>query len=363
MNTTTTLTSFFCFLAVAISAEEAFVPRFTDVTSVEAARIHLHAVGVETFFSEAREAGMPPPRIHSRYWVDTMPEKAANGQELEEAYRDFGLELARQLSDKAIDIFDHPESAAETNRLEWLINVATWLRTASGGYENFRISRRLEGIAAIVLARVITDLSVPNGTIERYFSTFLSEEDSATIRAAILYEESRGAMDVMAAAKHFSNKGDFEAQWAAHLRAAFRHYGSMDYLFKYSQFRDCINADKTKYSFFCEDDELPHVRSIINTWDCKQHYSTCVHGGRGINLETIRKMYVFRKVIGHFPDLPRSNDGYRAADDIFSKAWEPYIRQYGRGSGSAGGCYYQTIHNELMDFETMEIVSNRAAKR
>jgi hypothetical protein len=60
-------------LAVSISAEEAFVPRFSDAPSVEAARLHLNVVGVESFFAEVQKANVAPPRIHSKYWVDTLP--------------------------------------------------------------------------------------------------------------------------------------------------------------------------------------------------------------------------------------------------------------------------------------------------
>ena len=65
-----------CFLAVAFSAAEPFVPSFADIPSEEAARVHLHAVGVETFVTEAQKASISPPRIHSKYWVNTMPATA-----------------------------------------------------------------------------------------------------------------------------------------------------------------------------------------------------------------------------------------------------------------------------------------------
>ena len=350
-------------VAFAMMAEEPFVPCFADVPSVEAARLHLQAVGVETFVAEAQKSRISPPRMHSRYWVDTMPAEATEERKLEEAYRDFGLELAKQLGDRAISFFDNPDRTAETNRLSWLLAVDEWL-LAPGGYANYNMARRLEGIAGVVLARVITDFSVPNDEIEKYFSLFQSEERKAVLRADILFEESRGAMDVREAARRFSNKGDFEAQWAAHLRGAYRHFDSMDYLFNYRQFHDRIDLEKPEYSFFCEDERLPHVRTVVNTWDHKEHYTTCVHGGGLINLNPLRSLYLFRKVLGKFPDIPDSGDAYRdyhATYWVFAEAWMPYERQYGKGGGG-GHVYYQTIHNELMDFETAEIVSNRGKR-
>ena len=362
MKITTVLTMIPCFLAVAFSAAEPFVPSFADIPSVEAARVHLHAVGVETFVAEAQKASISPPRIHSKYWVDTMPSEATEERQLEEAYRDFGLELAKQLGDRAISFFDNPDRAAETNRFAWLLAVDEWI-LGSCGYSNYRISRRIEGIAGVILARIITDFSVPNAVIEKYFSMFPTDELKALLRADILFDESRGTMDVREAARRFSNKGDFESQWATHLRSAYRHFDSMDNLFNYRQFRDRINLEEPRYSFFCEDERLPHVRSVVNTWDYKEHYTTCVHGGRGINLKTIRGLYIFRKVIGFFPSIPDSNDSYHVAYDVFFKEWEPYWQKHDIDGGVAGLCYYQTIHNELMDFETKEIVSNREAKR
>ena len=124
-----------------------------------------------------------------------------------------------------------------------------------------------------------SDFSVPNAVIEKYFSMFPTDERKAVLRADILFEESRGVMDVREAAKQFSDKGDFESQWTVHLRAAFRHFDSMDVLSNYRQFRDRINLEEPKYSFFCEDERLPHVRSVVSTWNYKEHYTTCVHGG------------------------------------------------------------------------------------
>ena len=351
-------------VALVASAEEVFVPCFSDIPSVEAARVHLHAVGVETFVAEAQKARISPPRIHSKYWVDTLPKEEKKKRDLEYAIRDFGLELARQLGDKAISFFDNPNPSVETNRLAWLLAVDEWL-LAPGGYANYNMARRLEGIAGVVLARVITDFSVPNDEIEKFFSMFPTDERKAVLRADILFDESRGAMDVREAARSFSNKGDFESQWATHLRAAYRHFDSMDYLFNYGQFRDRINLEEPKYSFFCEDERLPHVRSVVNTWDYKEHYTTCVHGGGLINMNPLRSLYLFRKVVGKFPSIPDSGDAYRDYHTtywVFAEAWMPYERQYGKGGGG-GSVYYQTIHNELMDFETKEIVSNRETKR
>ena len=360
MNILRTLSISGVMVAFAMLAEEPFVPCFADIPSVEAARLHLHAVGVETFVAEARKANVSPPRIHSRYWVDTMPAEATEERKLEEAYRDFGLELAKQLGDRAISFFDNPDRSAETNRFAWLLAVDEWV-LGSCGYSNYRISRRIEGIAGVILARIIADFSVPNAVIEKYFSMFPTDERKAVLRADILFEESRGVMDVREAAKQFSDKGDFESQWTAHLRAAFRHFDSMDVLSNYRQFRDRINLEEPKYSFFCEDERLPHVRSVVSTWDYKEHYTTCVHGGGLINMSPLRSLYLFRKVVGNFPSIPDSGDSYRdyhAAYWVFAEAWMPYERQYGKG-GSGGSVYYQTIHNELMDFETKEIVSNR----
>ncbi len=356
MNSTSTLFATFAFLAFSALADEPFVPSFADVPSVEAARIHLHAVGVEAFFDEARKANVAPPRIHSKYWVDTLPNEEQEKRRLEYAYRDFGLEVARQLGDKAIDIYDHPDPAAETNRLDWLLGVAEWLRLP-GGYGNFRISQRIEGIAGVVLARVTTDFSVPNDEIESYFSRFLSEEQKAVVRADILFEESRGELDVRDMASRFSNKGNFEVPWRMGLRTAHRHFGSMECLFKYGQYRDRINAEKTKYSFFCEDEELPRVRSVVNTWDFKQHFSTCIYGGGLISMNPIRSLYLFRKVVGEFPCI--SKDRIHNISDSFDLIWWTKVERHGRGGFGAGICYDLVIHNNLMDFETHEIDTNR----
>lgn len=92
MKTTATILAItICLLDVAMSAEKAFMPRFSDAPSVEATRLHLNAVGVESFFAEVQKANVAPPSIHSKYWVDTLPAKAAEERKREGVNRDFGL--------------------------------------------------------------------------------------------------------------------------------------------------------------------------------------------------------------------------------------------------------------------------------
>ncbi len=138
-------------LVVVVYGMDAETISFSTVKEVEAARLHLKAKGVWKFVDEALSQGVTPPRMHSKYWVDKLP---VTNQPQESAFRDFGYEVAVQLNNVALEFYNHPSGDEEVGRVKRLLRLAAWLRQP-GGYENYRIARRAEGAAGMLLARVI----------------------------------------------------------------------------------------------------------------------------------------------------------------------------------------------------------------
>ena len=338
-------------LAVLSYGKDADTISFSTINEIEAARFHLKAKGVWKFVDEALAQGVAPPRMHSKYWVDKLP---VTNQPQEAAFRDFGYEVAIQLNDFSLEFYKHPSADEEVGRVENLLRLAGWLRQ-SGGYENYRMARRAEGAAGMLLARAIVNPDVSVETIKKLIGLFLTEEQSAVIRADILWEESNGVIDVRGKASSFEDKGSFERDWNDYLRKVGKKV-DMWKLFHYSELKSELEAKIPDLIFFCDDTALPSPRSIVTTWDRKQHFATCVFGGCLINFNVIRNLFLFRKEVGGFP-LPKKENATR--DDFatyYDDLWIPYEKKYGPIGPGAGRHYFDILHNDFTAWETHAVL-------
>ena len=331
---------------------------FSTVNDVEASRIHLRQAGLWAFVNEASAQGVAAPKIHSKYWVDKLP---VTNQVQEAAFRNFGYEIAVLLNDAALKFQKHPSRDEEVMRVENLLHLSTWLRQ-TGGYENYRMACRAEGAAGMVLARVIVNPEVSVETIEKLFELFLTEKQDAIIRADILWEESNGVFDVRDKARSFEEKGDFERDWNGFLRKASKKVDVRP-LFHYTEFRSELEVKIPTLVFFCDDTSLPIPRSIVTTWDYKQHFTTCVFGGRPINLGTVRTLYLFRKTIGRFPTPPQPDADRDSYGSFYNDVWDAQAKRFDYSGHGAGRTYYDVIHNNFWDWEALEIVKYENNKR
>lgn len=342
-------------LACSAFAGEAPTISFRTKESTEEAKERIRSVGIDAFMDEAWACGAEAPRIHSLFWVEHLPPDDPGRIVLETAYRDFGFEVARRLDDMAVEFQLRTLKTGNRETLEWLLRFAKWVRTP-GGYENYRMSRRAEGLAVMALGRLVADMDEDVGGFDKYVASFLSERESAVLRADILFEESFGEFDVRRDAKRFTDKGSFEMQWCRRFRKPFEKYSLK--MEMYSANKELFRGEDMSMCFFAEDSSTPEPRCISNSWGLKQHFGTCIFGGILISMDSVVSMYKFRKVIGGFPTPPPGTDDdlFHAYHDYYSDLWTPYRDKYGRIGGPAGSCYYAVTHDEFMDFGTFEII-------
>ena len=350
--------SLFCILAsIALFGGDTNLISFATTKDVEAACIHLRQVGLWAFVDEASANGLASPTIHSKYWVDKLP---VTNQMQEAAFRHFGHEMAVLLNDAALEYQKHPCKGEEAIRVENLLRLSKWL-WRSGGYENYRMACRAEGAAGMVLARVVVNPDVPVETIEKLFELFMTDEQDALIRAGILWEESNGVIDVRGKARRFEDKGSFERDWNDYLRKASKKV-SVRSLFHYTEFKKELETKIPDLVFFCDDTTLPSPRTIVTTWNCKQHFTTCVFGGRPINLGTVRTLFLFRKSIGGFPAPPNAVEDRDSYGSYYNDIWDSHAGNLDYSGHGAGRTYYDVIHNDFWDWESLEIVKHERNK-
>ncbi len=352
-----TLMSLFS-IAVSSFGEQAEMISFSSVREVELACLHLRGRGIWGFVDDASKLGVQPPRIHSKYWVDKQP---VTNQVLETVFRKFGYEVAVQLNDVSLEFYNHPLADEEVDRVKNLLHLATWLRQP-GGYENYRIARRAEGVAGMLLARAITNPDVPVEAIEKLMDLFLSEEQSSIVRADILWEESNGIIDVRDKARRFEDKGSFEFDWNLFLRKASKKIDIWK-LFHYSELKPELESKIPDLVFFCDDSTPPNPRSIVATWNLKQHFATCVFDGGLINFRVIRNLLLFRKKVGGFPQPSKINASRDDFASYFDEVWTPFEMKYGPIGPGVGRHYFDILHNDFTDWETHEVLRHTNSRQ
>lgn len=148
---------------------------------------------------------------------------------------------------------------------------------------------------------------------------FSTTRENAVLRAAFLYEESGGVVDVRDLALRAKPGEDdgFEAEWIKHVRRAYRHFG--DQLLCYTTDPEILRDEKIEYSFFMDDNrEFGGWDSVPGNWDEKYHRHIGVFGGHTYAVRTLYDVMTFRKDIGEFPDVevPPGQDG----DSVHQKA-------------------------------------------
>ena len=357
MNKTILLISFITPFVCHIVANGATHISFESPNTIIQAREHLKTVGVKNFMEDIWAQDVTAPGIHSKYWVDQFAENDPALKTIELAYRDFGRELATQIDSIAVDIYTHPEPNSESARLDWLLKFAQWIRTP-GKFENYRIAIRAENIATMPLLRVIVNLDVAEKDVESAFNRFFGFRESAIIRAEIIFEESGGTLDLRGLAKKATAPEDgFEKIWTQFHREACQHFDNK--FLRYSRDSALLKGEKVKYTFPLDDDMV--VRYDTDYWDAKLHKLICVFSSQPMYLESLRKVFAFRKLTGEFPDVevPPGADMRQTYENYYNQKFKSCWTEHKVWPGYAAIYYTQSKQNEYVDEQTQKYIASR----
>ena len=339
-----------------IDATEARIG-FDTVAETDSARQALSQMGIAKFMEEVWKQGVVAPGIHSKYWVDQFAENDPALKTTELAHRDFGREVAKQLNELAAEIHLKPDRKLESERLDWLLKFAKWIRTP-GKFENYRIAIRAENIATIPLLRVIVDLDVAEKDIESTFNRFFCFRDSAIMRAAIIFEESGGTLDLRSLAKKATSPEDgFEKEWIQFHKEAYQHFDNR--LLRYSRDSALLKGEKVRYTFPLDDDIV--VRYDTDYWDAKLHKLICVFSAQPMHLESMKKVFAFRKLTGEFPDVevPPGADMGQTYENYYNKKFKSCWTEHKVWPGYAAIYYTHVKKNSYADEGTLKFVASR----
>jgi hypothetical protein len=91
--------------------------------------------GLRGFFAVAQSNRWDAPKIHSQCWVDWLPRESTERIRLEQAKRDFGLELAKAVDEEALRVLSPASTGERASQADRLLDFSGWAGRP-GGYGN-----------------------------------------------------------------------------------------------------------------------------------------------------------------------------------------------------------------------------------
>jgi hypothetical protein len=305
--------------------------------------------GFRGFFAVAQSNRWDAPKIHSQCWVDWLPRESTKRIQLEQAKRDFGLELVKAVDEEALRILSPANTGERASQADRLLDFSDWAGRP-GGYGNHAIRRRVEHLACIPIGHLIADLDFSVEGIEARLARFETEESKLHVRRNILNEESPHQYRA-------KTKDDLAVEWHGHFRKAWLAYKEKEGHYPH-YFSEGKNFSK-EVAFYCEDEISPRPYTLATKWNQKLHYMFCIMGYESTMMDRVQNLLIFRKTIGRFPLKPSRPTGSFPESEIqegFYEAWKPHERQLGIHPGASGYTYEAIRNNAFIDYDTSELV-------
>ncbi|MGI5868982.1 MAG: hypothetical protein ACOX9C_06040 [Kiritimatiellia bacterium] len=305
--------------------------------------------GFRGFFAAAQANRWDAPKIHSQCWVDWLPRESTKRIRLEQAKRDFGLELVKAVEEEALRVLSPASTGERASQADRLLDFSGWAGRP-GGYGNLAIKWRVEHLACIPIGHLVADLGFPVEEIEARLARLETEQGWVRMQVDVLNEESPHQYRA-------KTKDELAVEWHGHFRKA-------AFAFKDEMGRYPYNHEESKnlprhISFYCEDESSPRPYTLATKWNTKRHYIFCVMGYEDTIKDRVQNLLLFRKTIGRFPLKPSRPTGSFPESEIqegFYEAWKPHERQLGIHPGASGYTYEAIRNNAFMDYDTSELV-------
>ncbi|MGI6496008.1 MAG: hypothetical protein ACOX5G_07960 [Kiritimatiellia bacterium] len=305
--------------------------------------------GFRGFFAVAQSNRWDAPKIHSQCWVDWLPRESTKRIQLEQAKRDFGLELVKAVDEEALRILSPANTGERASQADRLLDFSGWAGRP-GGYGNHAIRRRVEHLACVPIGHLVADLEFPVEEIEARLARFETEESKLRVRRNILNEESPHQYRA-------KTKDDLAVEWHGHFRKAWLAYKKKEGHYPH-HFAEGENFPK-EIAFYCEDEISPRPYTLATKWNQKLHYMFCIMGYESTMMDRVQNLLLFRKTIGRFPLKPSRPLGSFEGEEVreaFYEAWMPHEKKFGKKGSGAARSYTQILNNAFMDYDTSELV-------
>ena len=326
-----------------------------ELRVLEKQRAALASAGLWGFLAEAQTNRWTAPKIHSQCWVDWLPLEQRDLRRLEQARRDFGLDMVKAIEREAL-LMLHPADGAERARqADRLLRFSKWAGEP-GGYGNLAIQRRIEHLAYVPVGHLAADIDYPIEDVDRLLGRFESDSYWIRLQRDILNEESPN--------RYSARTGtELEQQWHSHFRRAALAFKEAKGRFPFNHAESAGLPNEV--SFYIEDASTAPPRTLASQWGQKKHYLFCVRGKTDAIADRVRNLLLFRKTVGRFPEKPsRPLELFKGEEirEAFYEAWMPYESKFGKKGSGASRTYLEIQDNSFMDYDTQELVAGGAGK-
>ncbi len=299
--------------------------RFAEMTTA------IKTSNLSTFQRRIQSSGWTAPKIFSSAYVERLPNDAHGAKTLEQAKSDFGLELARSLTNHAALVRAESDSAKLEQLNQPLFELVNWLGHETA-YGNMMLQSRAYDVASVIAVKLIADLSYPIGKAEGQLARFDWAWSTAEKRRIVLNEESGFAAFAQPQAGDIQQS--IQEEWARNLHASLGN----------------ASQPATQETWLFAVNDVPRDATIAlpeSTWKIGLH-RLLVDGWDSANLRNAAGLMEFRKRYGEFPIKPKQYKKRDSESDIQAAFWELCWHDP-HGLGGAWVAYGQYVNGSLCD--------------
>lgn len=325
--------------------------------------------GLQSLVTRVKADKLPPPQIHSEWYVSESGQVPADRLAFERQKREFGRRLLEALDRTSDEILAMKDSPSREQVATTLLDLGDWI-VERPGYGNMFIFERCQDMATVPLAHLVADLSYPEAKLDTLTARLRTWVDFARMAPDALNTELLEPVFTAGQGKTLEEvqKPLMRAYGAG--RARVRDWVKANVAGSVipdgKHIRKALPADMR---FFCDDDDMPiSFGTTLEWWQYKNH-RRLVLGAGGANADQVRSFLLFRKKVGKFPTQPPS--WWKPGDSFFDtpvkaafdQAWEPYRKDFGPVYGTAANVYIAVTSNTYYDRDTQYARLRKAGQR
>lgn len=330
--------------------------------------------GPAALLEYVRNTGERAPHIFSQWYVDGLAKKNPKKAEVEQVRREFGRVVLQSLENMAPALRSPTDAQTRQEAAATLLDLADWFGEQPG-YGNALLFSRLQDLATVPLAYLISDLSYPETNVVAMVSRLVDFPEEVKRNARVLNTESpQPIFDVPPTVKSSvgvwkvtekatiadSVVNPLERAWyrkVSDIQKWQKEYDKQSGLPEGKRIRDAVPEE---LAFFVDDEygaEAPKPFTTLNQWDKKYHRRLFLGLGSH-NIADIKAFLLFRQKVGSFPTNPPS--WWKPGDGVFPTptkaafhdAWTPFRSEYDVQYSPASRVYEAIQSNSFYDEDT-----------
>jgi hypothetical protein len=313
------------------------------------------AAGLSSLVAYIKAQHVPPPAIHSEWYVRESGQVPADRTDVELRKRQWGRRLLELLERTAEENLAMSDTATRERAANLLLDLGDWI-VGKPEYGNLFILQRCQDLATVPLAHLTADLSYPEPKLDELAGRLRTGAALSRLCVDALNAEAPAPIFVAGEGSTFADvQRPLQRAWDKGVREIMAWQDASGRLAVGPPSRELRQLLAAELKFYC-DDEIVGETTTRERWDVKFH-SRLVLGLGGVNAVNLRHFLLFRKKVGRFPTeppswwTPRRGAPETPIDAAFREAWRPFRIELGP-IGSPALVYVEVTTNTFYDEDT-----------